>query len=358
MGLQFDVFNYEKYDTYFDDSSMITLAQAGVYVGPSNIQEYVGFTDAISPYVAARKVYDNQVDLAGYDPTTGICKFSSYSVSGVDFDPNMTNGDTLNYGVIVNIYYSIPTNKVEQAHVFYTPEAIEAVFTRFRTDRVDDFICDTLLSSSCLDALGDSAEEGLTKQECQRRLAKLPLAEGDENYFDSNSHSCRAMHATFATENPTHCAHIAFAPTEDPNGKIKCQESADVSPSDFFAQAEIDRLLGICANSTEVDDNCFRAIPNPAPTNPPKKKCRRKEKRNAKVSFKVKRQQQGETVVKTIKRKCSWIANFKRTADAKSYCRKRNLDAEPKNVRKIVADTCPETCGKLGVGKCRFLKNQ
>merc|ERR1712118_383196 len=127
------------------------------------------------------------------------------------------------------------------------PEAIEAVFTRFRTDRVDDFICDTLLSSSRLDALGDSAEEGLTKQECQRRLAKLPLAEGDENYFDSNSHSCRAMHATFATENPTHCAHIAFAPTEDPNGKIKCQDSADVSPSDFFAQAEI-----VCSESVRI----------------------------------------------------------------------------------------------------------
>jgi len=86
------------------------------------------------------------------------------------------------------------------------------------------------------------------------------------------------------------------------------------------------------------------------------KRCRRKEKPNVDMKFKVKRQGK----IRQIKRKCTFIAGMKGIAVAKSYCRKRNMNVawEQGQKKPILADMCPETCGRLGVGKCRFLKDQ
>ena len=45
VQLKFDLFNYDAYNTYFDESSTVTLAQTGTYTGPDAIQEYVYFAD-------------------------------------------------------------------------------------------------------------------------------------------------------------------------------------------------------------------------------------------------------------------------------------------------------------------------
>jgi len=86
------------------------------------------------------------------------------------------------------------------------------------------------------------------------------------------------------------------------------------------------------------------------------KRCRRKEKPNVDMKFKVKRQGK----IRQIKRKCKFIAGMRGIAVAKSYCRKRNMNVvwEQGQKKPILADMCPETCGRLGVGKCRFLKDQ
>jgi len=276
LGLQFDIFKFDEYDTYFDATSSITLAQTGTYVGPSNMEEYVRFSSDSSPYVAMRRNYATDVVVTGFDPVTGICKFSIYSISGADLNPEFTSGDTVNFGAIVTLYYSIPKSKVGTIYVFYSTAFLEGFFSRLRTDETDDFICDTLLSPTCLNALGDNAEVGLTKQDCKRRLSETPLTEGEELFVDGNTYGCRALHTVFAAVNPTHCAHIAFAPTEDYNGKIKCQVSDGLSPSELFTQAEIDRFFQTCASSPEVDDNCFRVIPRNPPTKNSKKGKRAK----------------------------------------------------------------------------------
>ena len=116
---------------------------------------------------------------------------------------------------------------------------------------------------------------------CEAKLAALPLAEGDEFYFDGNtivrlsapptsyslsrprtaslgtvcSHSaatplqvprilarrqpCRKLHAVFAATNGAHCAHISFKLMADPKGKFKCQESAQVPVSALFSDDEL-----------------------------------------------------------------------------------------------------------------------
>ena len=51
LQMNFDIFNYEEYNTYFDNSSTLILTQAGVYTGPDNIKEYVYFPDENSQYI-------------------------------------------------------------------------------------------------------------------------------------------------------------------------------------------------------------------------------------------------------------------------------------------------------------------
>ena len=85
MQLQFGIFNYDAYNTYFDETSTLTLAQAGVYTGPDAIEEYVKFADENSPYIQAKREYVQETTMTGFDPTTNICKFTTYIVNGFDF---------------------------------------------------------------------------------------------------------------------------------------------------------------------------------------------------------------------------------------------------------------------------------
>ena len=55
--LQFGIFNYDAYNTYFDETSTLTLAQAGLYTGPDAIEEYVKFADENSPYIQVKREY-------------------------------------------------------------------------------------------------------------------------------------------------------------------------------------------------------------------------------------------------------------------------------------------------------------
>ena len=51
--------------------------------------------------------------------------------------------------------------------------------------------------------------------------------------------SCRKLHAVFAAKNSNHCAHLSFKPMADPEGKFKCQESAQVPVSALFSDDEL-----------------------------------------------------------------------------------------------------------------------
>ena len=83
--LQFGIFNYDKYTTYFDESSVVAIAQAGVYTGPDAIEEYVKFADENSLYIGARRNYEGgSSEMTGFDPTTNICKFTTYFFEGLD----------------------------------------------------------------------------------------------------------------------------------------------------------------------------------------------------------------------------------------------------------------------------------
>ena len=123
-----------------------------------------------SPYIQAKREYAEESAMTGFDPTTNICKFTKYIFEGFDLDPAQTAGNTINYGYIINTYYSVVTNKVPTMDLYMTAPFTEAVFTQLQTCQVDEFVCDVLLGPAYMDELGDQAEHGLTKRGCLKRL--------------------------------------------------------------------------------------------------------------------------------------------------------------------------------------------
>ena len=58
--LDFDVYSFEKYDSYFDEDSSLTFPELGVYIGPKGIEEYVRFFDEdTNPFLEKVKDVDS-----------------------------------------------------------------------------------------------------------------------------------------------------------------------------------------------------------------------------------------------------------------------------------------------------------
>jgi len=250
--------DFDKYDNYFDASSTLTLPQAGVHTGPDAIEEYVRFLFGSSPFNDEVTNYFGFAEPfpIGFDPLTGICKFTRYHVSGFQLNSSLTTGNLVTTGWFASLFYSIPTKKISKIDVFMTPNSLRDYFSQLDTGNALEFICDTLTGPSCSSALGKATEQGLSRNECIQDLSELPLAEGESFYVDSNTKGCRALHAVFAAKNDLHCAHVSLTPFADHNGIIKCQESRNLlsAPTDD----EMSTLLDMCANSPYVDDNCSR----------------------------------------------------------------------------------------------------
>ena len=73
--------------------------------------------------------------------------------------------------------------------------------------------------------------------------------------------SCRKLHAVFAAENAHHCAHLSFKPMADPEGKVKCQESAQIPVSDLFSDDELAMFADFVVKLGFEPDQYVRSSP-------------------------------------------------------------------------------------------------
>ena len=294
IQLQYDILNFDRYDEYYNEQTTLTLAQTGTYQGPDKIEEYVRFATISSPYVAEKYNYNMTNTMSGFDSIDGVCTFLIYSTQGTRFDDNLTKGGLISYGAIQKIYYSIPQNKVTIIHGYYSEAYISAYFGSLDTDENLEYICDVLTGPSCVDELNGN----LSANECKKEIYKLPMLD-DGGYTDTNNRGCRALHAVFAEDNPSHCAHISLVPVEDVDGKIKCQESEGIMPLDMFSEDEILALEQMClsdkqigsASCVNVSDQVVETPPptaSPSKVKNPKPKKKKKGKKKPKKSKKKK----------------------------------------------------------------------
>jgi len=123
------------------------------------------------------------------------------------------------------------------------------------------------------------------------------------------------------------------------------------------ARRVAEKIVGRRFPNSSVSSSSSGSGSNDEPDTPPKR-CRKKERPKALVQYYVKRKKNGVTVKRKLRRTCEFLAGRKSRKILRSYCFKRNLLLSSNNNRVIVADACIETCGKVGVGRCRFLKDQ
>lgn len=272
LALQFQGLNFDAYPTYYDDDSVFVLPQTGTYTGAEAIEEYVRFVDVDStPYWDGRTAFDQSFTFSAtrFDSIAGNCVFSLVSTQALVYSAELTAGDTVNYAAFRNIVYSIPRNKITSLTQFYNPALLGEFFGRLATPGINSFICGVLEGPGCTNALGrppkSARQQRKAIRRCERALAELPISEGDNAYIDGNTQGCRSLHAVFAQQNTFHCAHIALEPTPDPAGVTKCAVSEEVDPMATFTEDEIQIYYDFCADSPDVDDNCYRFIPNPNP---------------------------------------------------------------------------------------------
>jgi hypothetical protein len=77
-----------------------------------------------------------------------------------------------------------------------------------------------------------------SQEECVARMDSLPKVTTNERGIvaaDANSTGCRHIHSNLAQQRPgAHCPHISYFPEADRNDKIKCSQSENNAPEDFF----------------------------------------------------------------------------------------------------------------------------
>ena len=234
----FSLHNFDKYPIVFRNDSQVTLAQAGMYFGPGNIEEYVKFVAAeFSPYIEEDSGNVALPEFIQYDSSTDNCIFLMKSLSTYRVDPEFTRSAASFENVaMARMHLAYKENYIAKIEIYYPPGFLELIFGNLlNSENTRSWICG-LLRGTCSPYV-DKEQQG----NCENRLAALPTTQGDSKDIDGNSQGCRDLHAVLASINPqNHCPHISLSPLADPSGQIKCQDSSrmNIRPSDLFSEAD------------------------------------------------------------------------------------------------------------------------
>lgn len=232
-----DLTSPERAQVIFREDSKMILAQAGVYTGPDDINEYVGFTTANSPYLASQPKYLGfSLKMKGMEE--GMCNMLTGIHYEFNMDPDTTErAATFEVVVLLKISMNLKKGYLALVEVFYTNDFLNYFFgDLLASQNTQDFICSDVLNGVCTGVLGATAN-------CDTRLGSLDVVEPTSFAVDGNSLGCRALHAAFAFTNPTnHCPHVSLDSFADPKGRELCQDSADIDVVDLFSNDDIEYI--------------------------------------------------------------------------------------------------------------------
>lgn len=102
----FDIYDFDSYPNFFNDDSIMQLAQAGVYAGAAGIEEYVRFASPTSPYIEALKSYDKSAQVkTASDPTTGECVVTVIVTSGAKYSTSTKLNQATTRSGMLKVYF-------------------------------------------------------------------------------------------------------------------------------------------------------------------------------------------------------------------------------------------------------------
>lgn len=256
----FDLRSFDLYESWFDDESEMTLAQAGTYRGVDNIKEYVMFAYPTSPYISVALQPPGSAEnaIVGFDEAERVCVMSTMYHNRYAMSP-MAGSELFQYVWMTKLEWRFDAQKIGQISIYYDPSFLEHFFaTALQTPQVYNFVCQTMQTSCpAVWAANGLASVG----ECEAQFEALPISESNMHYIDGNTQGCRMLHAVFAVDNAHHCAHISFEPMQDPGGLYKCQTSAQIRVSDLFSDNELANFEAFAAGVGFTTAMHWRYVP-------------------------------------------------------------------------------------------------
>jgi hypothetical protein len=258
---KFDFSNFDRYNQYFRNDSIVELAQAGQYQGAASIQEYVRFAFAgNSPYLLQGDKSQRRFSAQFIDYQNDICEFRILFKFQTVLNPNTTAAPHVPFELVDMARLYLRRNELyfSRINVFFTNGFLRLFFDEaLNSDATRQYVCEHVMAGPCESLLNVSNTTA-----CMTMFNALVTTEGINHYFDGNSQGCRALHAVFAVTNPSHhCAHLSFTPLLDPAGNIKCQTSQARSTADLFTEADFTALRRFAIKhgiDPDIGHNCCR----------------------------------------------------------------------------------------------------
>jgi hypothetical protein len=268
-GSGFDLGKTDSYERWFNDDSVVQLAEAGEFSGLKGIREYVNLVVSSEMVITKHEEWMllEQVPIPEsieYDPATRECTVALVRPVCDTFSP-LTLGGSIDYNHGAKVKFvikNIPSVQdpraeiiVKRLDVFFPHLYYEEMNRVIRTEAVATRICD-ILESDCPRTFAKNFP-GTTSITSTSNSSSTIDIDGDDSLscidkllglnhqnatgmLDGNTIGCRLLHASLAKKNSDHCPHISFIPEEDRDGKIKCQKPKGFATSNLFTKFELD----------------------------------------------------------------------------------------------------------------------
>jgi len=252
-GLKNTGFNFldtDNYHKWYNDDSVMQLAQSGTFKGPEMMTEYVDFTKAtffesyesLGGEAVPISLKKDQCEMLIVGPNKAQVK-PEYSVSG--------EGVCLITTVGFKLYYTVNNLKgdgflIQRTNLFYPDKFLPMLFNDgIGGENTTDYICNDVLKDSCQDVY---KENGLDEEKCKSMYDSLPPTDA-YGYLDGYTKGCRILHSAFAKINEKHCPHMSFIPIPDYLGTLWCQKSDGVKAEELFTYAELGAIKDFAIKS-------------------------------------------------------------------------------------------------------------
>mmetsp|Transcript_39091 Transcript_39091/g.44575 ORF Transcript_39091/g.44575 Transcript_39091/m.44575 type:complete len:980 (+) Transcript_39091:87-3026(+) len=219
----------------YNDASILTLAQTGIYQGVDGIQEYQNLAASgdsnvalltnsclISPHLEflVNSVSEDTVNSVSHTS----CDISFSGILMGDINPSVGNYSFESVTGFRLIFDMIGEEKVtvHEENLFLSDPNYSG-FIYFNQELATTYIC-KILEDDC----GEKYFTYDSQEECVSTFSTLPLEEVNTfgfHVYTGNSTGCRFIHSSLAKVNPeVHCPHVSFASEKDINGNFKCDD--------------------------------------------------------------------------------------------------------------------------------------
>ena len=131
--LDFDLWQFHRYDEYFTATSAFTLHPAGTYTGPASIKEYVKFASDESPFVDSFRVLPGGLALLKRMTPEGTCLFMVMGHRRYELSAKHAGGEAVHVATLATVTYTPPVHRINDIALYYETPFMQFVFDCIRT---------------------------------------------------------------------------------------------------------------------------------------------------------------------------------------------------------------------------------